>query len=89
MLIEGDVLKADNTRYAYADLVTLTNNGLLYLFASFEVNIGWTNDGTCQLSGSGYITLASYSPTHHKGCGLSQGWYPDTSANAAAANTGL
>ena len=25
LLIEGDVLKADNTRYAYADLIALTN----------------------------------------------------------------
>ena len=39
LLIEGDVLKADNTRYAYADLVTLTNNGLLYLFANFKLTL--------------------------------------------------
>ena len=29
LLIEGDVLKADSTRYADADLVALTNNGLV------------------------------------------------------------
>ena len=34
LLIEGGVLKADNTRYADADLIALTNNGLLYLFSS-------------------------------------------------------
>ena len=54
-LIEGNVLKADVTRYADADFVALTNNGLLYLFSS-GVNIGWTDGGTCQLSWSGYIT---------------------------------
>ena len=32
LLIEGEVLKSDETRYANADKVTLTNNGLLYLF---------------------------------------------------------
>ena len=31
LLIEGNVLKADDTRYADADLVALTNNGQLYL----------------------------------------------------------
>ena len=31
LIIEGEVLKADNTRYADADLVALTNNGLMYL----------------------------------------------------------
>ena len=29
--IEGDVLKADDARYAIADLIALTNNGLLHL----------------------------------------------------------
>ena len=32
--IEGDVLKADSTRYADADLVALSNNALVYLFSS-------------------------------------------------------
>ena len=34
LLIEGEVLKADDTRYADADLIAFTNNGLLYLFNS-------------------------------------------------------
>ena len=67
LLTEGDVSKADNTRYADADLITLTNNGLLYLFSSLKLTLagpwptkrivghGWTNGGTCQLSWSGYI----------------------------------
>ena len=37
LLIEGNVLKADNARYADADLIALTNNGLLYLFSSLTV----------------------------------------------------
>ena len=47
LLIEGDVLKADNNRYADADLIALTNN---------EANTGWTDGGTRQLPRSGYIT---------------------------------
>ena len=36
LLIEGDVLKPDNARYTDADLVALTNNGLLYFFSSLS-----------------------------------------------------
>ena len=53
LLIEGDVLKADNTRFSDADLIAHTN--IVSIF-QFDVNIGWTNGGTCQLSWSGYIT---------------------------------
>ena len=38
-LIEGDVLKADNNRYADADLIALTNNGMLYLFSSLKLTL--------------------------------------------------
>ena len=38
-ILEGDVLKADNTRYADADLIALTNNGLLYLFSSLKLTL--------------------------------------------------
>ena len=55
LLIEGYVLKADNSRYADADLIALTNNGLMSLFQS-AATTGWTDGGTCQLSCSGYIT---------------------------------
>ena len=39
LLIEGEVLKADNARYADADLIPLTNNGLLYLFSSLKLTL--------------------------------------------------
>ena len=35
------------------------------------------------------LGLASYSPDYSKGCGLIQGWTPDTNAKAAVANTGF
>ena len=85
LLIEGDVLTADNTRYADADLIALTNNGLLYLFSSLKL----TNGGTCQLSWSGYITSRFRELFINMGCGLAQGWFPDTNTNAAANNTGF
>ena len=39
LLIEGNMLKADNARYADADLIALTNNGLLYLFSSLKLTL--------------------------------------------------
>ena len=36
LLIEGEVLKADNVRYGDADL---TNNGLLYLFSGLKLTL--------------------------------------------------
>ena len=39
LLIEGDVLKADNTRYADVDFIALTNNGLLYLFSGLTLTL--------------------------------------------------
>ena len=56
LLIEGEVLKAGNARYAEADLIALTNNGLLYLFSSLKLTLAGQGGGTCQLSRSCYIT---------------------------------
>ena len=83
LLINDYMLKADNTRYADVDLIALTNNGLLYLFYSLKLTlVGQTVE---QLSWSGYINLLTY----YKGCGLTQGWFPDTNTNAAANNIGF
>ena len=73
-LIEGNVLKADNNRHAYADLVALTNNGLLYLFSSLKLTLaGQTME---HVNYPGQATSL-------------QCWYPDTNTNAAAANGGF
>ena len=48
LLIQGNVLKADNIRYADADLIALAN-WLLCLFSGLKLT-GWPNGGTSQLS---------------------------------------
>ena len=91
MLIECEVLKADDTRYADADLIALTNNGLLYLFSSLKLTL--TGQEVEHVNYPGHATtligLASYSLDYHSGCGLTQGWYPDTSSAAALTNGGF
>ena len=91
LLIEGDVLKADSTRYAYADLVALTNNGLMYLFSSMKLTLAGQMVEHVNYPGqaTSLLSLASYSPDYSKGGGLLQGWNSDINANVAVANTGF
>ena len=91
MLIEGNVLKADDTRYADADLVALTNNGLLYLFSSLKLTLAGQTVEHVNYPGlvTSLLGLASYSTTFSNGCGLTKGWDPDTNTNAAVNNGGF
>ena len=78
------MLKADDTRYADADLIALTNNGMLYLFSSLKLTLaGQTVEHV------NYPGLASYSTPYYNGCGPTQGWFPDINTNAADNNTGF
>ena len=91
LLIEGEVLKGDNARYADADLIALTNNGLLYLFPSLKLTLAGQEVEHVNYPGHATSLLGStsYSSEYQKGCGLAQGWYADTSTAAALANVGF
>ena len=90
-LLEGEVSKADNPRYADADLITLTNNGLLYLFSSLKLTLAGQEVGHVNYPGHATSTLglASYSSEYQKGCGPTQGCYADTSTAATLTNNGF
>ena len=77
LLIEGDVLKADDTKYANADLSALTNNGLLHLFSSLKLTLAGQELEHVNYLGhaTSLLCLASYSTAYSNGCGLAQGWY--------------
>ena len=91
LLIAGDVLKADNTRYADADLIALTNNGLMYLFSSLKLTLAGQMVEHVNYPGrtTSLLGSATNSPDYSKSCGLAQGWTPEMNANAATANTGF
>ena len=91
LLIEDEVLKADNARYAYADLIALTNNGLLYLFSSLKLTLAGQEVKHVNYPGhaTSLLGLASNSSEYQKGCGLTQGWYADTSTAATLTNIGF
>ena len=84
-------MKSDNTRYAYADLIALTYNGLFYLFSSLKLTLAGQTVEHVNYPGQATspLCLASYSSTYNKGSGLTQGWFPDTNTNAAANNSGF
>ena len=85
------MLKADNTRYADADLIALTNNGLMYLFSSLKLTLAGQMVEHVNYPGraTSLLGFATYSPDYSKGCGLAQGWTPEINANAVTANTGF
>ena len=68
LLIEGDVLKADNTRYADADPIALTNNGLMYLFSSLKLTLAGQMVEHVNYPGqaTSFLGLATYSPDYSK-----------------------
>ena len=88
LLIEGNVLKADDTRYADAALIALTTNVLLYLFSSLKLTLAGQTVEHVNYPGhaTSLLGLASYSSPYYKGCGLSHCWFPDINTNASANN---
>ena len=68
LLIEGEVLKADNAKYADADLVALTNNGLLYLFSSLKLTLAGQEVEHVNYPGhaTSLLGLASYSSEYQR-----------------------
>ena len=91
LLIEGNILIADDTRYADADLIALTNNGLVYLFSSLKLTLAGQMVEHVNYPGhaTSLFGLVSYSATYYKGYELAQGWYPDINANADVNNIGF
>ena len=93
MLIEGRLVKAAaGASYADADIVTLTNNALMYLFTNIKYNLGDAEIESINHPGVATTMLSSitYTPDFKEGAGLMQCWYPDITSNAdLGGNTGF
>lgn len=91
ILIEGNLVKEDNAVYADADLVSLTNDGLLFLFSNIKYSLSGQEIESVNNPGhaSSILGMLKYSPDFIRGSGLSQCWVPDTGATAADVNTGF
>jgi len=89
---EGRLTKADETAYANADAVALTNNGLMHLFS--QITYSLSNQEVESVYHPGQATtmlgMLKYPDDFAKAQGLNQLWTKDTSATAVIAdNTGF
>ncbi|XP_065664651.1 uncharacterized protein LOC136086286 [Hydra vulgaris] len=92
LLFEGRLLKADNTAYANADAVALTNNGIMYLFSQIAYQL--SNQDIEVVFNPGQATtmlgMLKYPNDYQLAQGLNQLWYKDSATTAVIAdNTGF
>ncbi|XP_065651129.1 uncharacterized protein LOC136079324 [Hydra vulgaris] len=92
LLFEGRLLKADNTAYANADAVALTNNGIMYLFSQISYQL--SNQDIEVVFNPGQMTtmlgMLKYPNDYQSAQGLNQLWYKDSTSTAVIAeNTGF
>lgn len=90
LLVEGKLVKADNTLYADGDMISLINNDIMYLFTNIKYDLSGQEIESVNHPGqaSTLLGMVKYSPNFSKGPAMNQCWYPDTS-DAAAGNTGF
>lgn len=86
LLVEGNLVKnADEQPYVDADVITLTNNAIMYLFTNIRYSLAGMEIEN--LNHPGFATtmlgLAKYSNDYAKGDGIMHCWYPDTGTTAA------
>ena len=93
LLVEGNLIKAaDDQPYVDADLITLTNNSIMYLFTNMRYSLGGMEIESLNHPGFATTMLGhvKYSNDYAKSAGLMQCWYPDTGTTAVLNdNTGF
>ena len=90
--IDGRIVKAEgDAAYGDNDLITLTNNALMYLFTNIKYSLSGMEIESLNHPGFATTMLGSlkYSSDFIKGPGLMQCWYPDTTIAANDANVGF
>ena len=91
LIIEGRLLRADNNAYAAADLITLTNNGIMHLFKRIRYDLSGQEIENIMNVGQAttMLRLLKYPDDFSKSKGLNQLWYKDTTLNANNNNLGF
>ena len=88
LVFEGRLTKDDDTAYANADAVALTNNGIMYLFSNISYRL--SNQEIESVHHPGQATtmlgLLKYSDDFSKAQGLNQLWQKDTTSTAVVAD---
>ena len=91
LVVEGKLVKENNTPYVDDDMIALTNNGIMFLFSNLKYDLSGQEIESVNHPGqaSTLLGMVKYSPNFSKGPGMNQCWYPDTSNEAAVANSGF
>ena len=95
LLFEGQLTKKDGSAYADANLVTITNNGMMHLFSNIKYQLSGQEIESLFYPGQAttMMGLLKYPDDFQKSQGLNQLWYKDTGSAAsitgATANTGF
>ena len=92
LIIEGQLVRSDNERpYTVADLITLTNNGIMHLFKRIRYDLSGQEIENIMNVGQAttMLGLLKYPDDFSKSKGLNQLWYKDTTLNANNNNTGF
>ena len=88
LLIEGQLTKDDDTLYADAYVISLTNNGMMYLFKNIKYQLSGQDIETVMYPGQAttMLGLLKYPDDFSKSQGLNQLWYKDTLPTADLVN---
>ena len=93
LIIKGRLLKDDGTAYARANRVTLSNNGIMYLFKRIRYDLSGQDIENIMNVGQAttMLGLLKYPDDFSKSKGLNQLWYKDTNntSNLEGNNTNI
>ena len=84
LIIEGQLTKDDDTLYDNVDLISLTNNGMMYLFKNIKYQLSEIVIEQVQYPGQAttMLGLLKYPDDFSKSHGINQLWYKDTGPTA-------
>ena len=90
LIIEGQLLKANNNLYGNNYLITLTNNGIMHLFKNIRYELSGQEIENIMNVGQAttMLGLLKYPDDFSRSKGLNQLWFKDTLTTAEEANTG-
>ena len=88
LLIEDQLLKNDDTLYANGNAITITNNGIIYIFKNIKYQLSRQEIESILNPGQAttMLGLLKYPDDFSKSQGLNQLWYKDTNPEASIAN---
>ena len=91
LIIEGRLIKGDGTAYDPANLITLTNNGIMHLFKHIRYDLSGQDIENIMNVGQAttMLGLLKYPDDFSKSKGLNQLWYKDTTIRANNENNGF